>query len=47
MNMTFEEFYNERYWDYYSRIAYEMGESFIKDYSEKFQERSNTPRKNQ
>lgn len=33
MNMTFEEFYKERYWDYY-RIAYAMGESFIKDYSE-------------
>ncbi len=38
--MTFEEFYNERYWDYYSRIAYAMGESFIKDYSEDFRERS-------
>lgn len=40
MNMTFEEFYKERYWDFYYRIAYAMEEAFIKDYSEEFREQS-------
>lgn len=40
MNMTFEEFYKERFLDYYLEFAYAMEEAFIKDYSEEFQKRS-------
>lgn len=40
MNMTFEEFYKERFLDYYLEFAYAMEEAFIKGYSEEFQKQS-------